>query len=47
MKESQKVDNKEPSIWSEGYFAETLDPLDMKAKMRTFHIFQRIENGQR
>lgn len=31
-------DVEEPSIWSEGSFAETLGPLDIKVKMRTFHM---------
>ena len=31
-------DIEEPSIWSDGAFAETLGPEDMKAKMRTFHM---------
>ena len=31
-------DVEEPSIGSEDSFAETLGPLDMKAKMRTFHM---------
>ncbi len=31
-------DVEEPSIWSDGAFAETLGPDDMKTKMRTFHM---------
>ena len=31
-------DIEEPGIWSDGAFAETLGPDDIKAKMRTFHI---------
>jgi len=31
-------DVEEPSIWSDGAFAETLGPADMKTKMRTFHM---------
>ncbi|KHO46293.1 MAG: hypothetical protein QS98_C0004G0069 [archaeon GW2011_AR3] len=31
-------DVEEPSIWSDGAFAETLGQDDMKVKMRTFHM---------
>ena len=31
-------DVEEPSIWSDGSFAETLGSDDMKTKMRTFHM---------
>lgn len=29
---------KEESIWSDGFFAETMNSTDMNAKMRTFHM---------
>ena len=31
-------DIEEPSIWSDGSFAETLGPEDMRKKMCTFHM---------
>ncbi|MBI2106756.1 hypothetical protein HYT57_02120 [Candidatus Woesearchaeota archaeon] len=41
-KMTKKVPNRKnvdkPSIWSDDSFIETLNPDDMKAKMRTFHM---------
>jgi len=37
-KDNQDKEESEESLWSEGSFAETLGPLDIKEKMKTFHM---------
>lgn len=38
QKTLSKKDAGEPSIWSDGSFAETISSSEMKAKMRTIHM---------
>jgi hypothetical protein len=38
IKNGEKSKNREDSLWSEGYFAETLSPIDNKEKMSTFRM---------
>jgi hypothetical protein len=38
MKKPEKIgDGEEESFWAEGSFIETLGPLEMREKMKTFH----------
>jgi len=37
MKEEKELGNDEENLWAEGGFMETLGPIDIKEKMKTFH----------
>ena len=37
-KNNQNKEESEEFLWSEGSFAETIGPLDIKEKMKTFHM---------
>jgi hypothetical protein len=38
MKDCDVNKEQEDEIWSDGFFAETLGPEDIKEKMKTFHM---------